>query len=65
MTTYFWRNGHWVPLATGTSSGAAVLGLEATAGSDFGHQATRVAFDNFAVTAKTVFCPAGSKPPGA
>ena len=65
MTTYFWRNGHWVPLATGTSSGAAVLGLEATSGSDFGHQTARVAFDNFAVTAKSVFCPAGSAPPGA
>ena len=65
MTTYFWRNGHWVPLATGTSSGAAVLGLEVTSGSDFGHQTARVAFDNFAVTAKNMFCPAGSAPPGA
>lgn len=65
MTTYFWRNGRWVPLASGISSGAAVIGLEATASSDFGHQVTRVAFDNFAVTATKVFCPAGSYPPGA
>ena len=65
MTTYFWRNGRWVPLASGISSGAAVIGIEATASSDFGHQVTRVAFDNFAVTATKVFCPAGSYPPGA
>ena len=65
MTTYFWRNGRWVPLATGTSSGAAVLGLQAIAGSDFGHQQTRAAFDNFTVKAAEVFCPEGSKPPGA
>ena len=54
-----------MPLASGISSGAAVIGLEATASSDFGHQVTRVAFDNFAVTATKVFCPAGSYPPGA
>ena len=65
MTAYFWRNGRWVPLATGTSSGAAVIGLQATAGSDFGHQHARAAFDDFAVKATKVFCPAGSKPPGA
>jgi DNA-binding SARP family transcriptional activator len=65
MTAYFWRNGRWVPLASGTSSGAAVLGLQATAGTDFGHKRTRAAFDNFVVTATKVFCPAGSKPPGA
>ena len=65
MTAYFWRNGRWVPLAAGTSSGAAVLGLQATADSDFGKRHVRVAFDNFAVKATKVFCPAGSKPPGA
>ena len=65
MTAYFWRNGRWVPLASGATSGAAVIGLGATAGSDFGHQRARAAFDNFAVQATKVFCPAGSKPPGA
>jgi len=64
MTTYFWRNGHWVPLASGLSSGAAVLGLEAVSGSGFGQQAVRVAFDNFVVLAAKPFCPAGSAPPG-
>jgi cytoskeletal protein RodZ len=65
MTTYFWRNGHWVPLASGPSSGAALLGLEVKGGSDFGGAGARAAFDNFAVTAPTMFCPSGSAPSGA
>jgi hypothetical protein len=65
MTTYFWHNGRWVALASGASSGAAVIGLEAIAGADFGHQETRVAFDNFTVDAVRFVCPPGSAPPGA
>jgi len=57
MTTYYWRNGRWVPLASGRSSGAAVLSVGLTAGTDFGGQEARVAFDDFAVTAPDAFCP--------
>jgi len=59
MTTYYWRNGRWVSLASGRSSGAAVLGVGLTAGSDLAAQETRVAFDDFAVTAGNAFCPGG------
>jgi hypothetical protein len=59
MTTYYWRNGRWVPLASGRSSGAAVLGVGLTGGSDFAAQETRVAFDDFAVSARNAFCPGG------
>jgi hypothetical protein len=57
MTTYYWRNGRWVALATGRSSGAAVLSVGLTAGTDFGPQEAKVAFDNFAVSARNTFCP--------
>jgi len=57
MTTYYWRNGRWVPLASGRSSGAAVLSVGLTAGRDFGTQEARGAFDDFAVSARNTFCP--------
>jgi len=57
MTTYYWRNGRWVPLASGRSSGAAVLSVGLTAGSDFGAQEAHVGFDDFAVSAHNTFCP--------
>jgi DNA-binding SARP family transcriptional activator len=65
VTTYFWHNERWVALASGPSSGVAVLGLEAAAGADFGHEAIRVAYDNFAVEARDFDCPPGSTPPAA
>jgi DNA-binding SARP family transcriptional activator len=63
-TTYFLHKGTWQRIASGSSSGAAVFGLDAMWFSDssnhnppFGQQEVKVAFDNFTVTATDPICP--------
>ena len=64
ITTFFWHDGSWRTLASGRDRGTAVLGPTAQATrNEFGHEAVRVAFDNFEVDAGEVSCPAGSQPP--
>jgi DNA-binding SARP family transcriptional activator len=51
-TSYFRHDKGWTRLASGPSSGAAALGLQASSASadtEFGHQEVKVAFDNFKV----------------
>jgi DNA-binding SARP family transcriptional activator len=52
VTSYFWHNGGWSRLTSGTSVGTVVLGLAAQSSSadqEFSHQEVKVAFDNFVV----------------
>ena len=63
ITTYFWYGGGWRRIVSGTSTGAATLGLQLQAdGDEFSHTEVRVAFDNFAVKATEADCPPGSDP---
>jgi DNA-binding SARP family transcriptional activator len=63
-TSYFWHDKSWDRLASGPSTGAAALGLQATSASpdtEFGHQEVKVAFDNFKVQGAN---PSGACPIG-
>jgi hypothetical protein len=58
MSTYVMHKGAWLRVASGRSTGVAVVGLQATSkDEDFGHKAVRVAFDNFRLRAKDPTCP--------
>jgi hypothetical protein len=58
MSAYVMHKGQWLRLATGRTTGSAVIGLQATStNDDFGHKAVRVAFDNFRIKAKDPACP--------
>ena len=63
ITTYFWYDGAWRKIVSGTSTGPATLGLQLQAdGDEFAHTEVRVAYDNFVVTASDADCPPGSDP---
>jgi DNA-binding SARP family transcriptional activator len=62
-TSYFWHNGRWARLASGSSAGTAVFGLgaqSASADTEFNNQEVKIAFDNFSVTASDPICPTGT-----
>ncbi len=66
-TTYIWHRGARTRFASGSSTGAAVFGLQAMSSdgaSSFGQQELKVGFDNFTVAGTNPICPPGSQPRG-
>jgi DNA-binding SARP family transcriptional activator len=64
VTAYYRRAGRWEAFGGAPYLGNVLIALQLSAGSEFAHQAVRVAFDNFTAVADDVSCPNGvAKPP--
>jgi hypothetical protein len=57
MTSYYLNAGNWVQLASGPAQQTpAIVALSFKSFGDFGHQAAKIAFDNFRLDATSVDC---------
>jgi DNA-binding SARP family transcriptional activator len=63
LATYYRHAGSWVKTGWARTPGATIIVLQLGSGSDFSHQAVRVAFDNFKAEAEGVDCPNGIPTP--
>ncbi len=57
ISSYYLSNGSWVQLASAPAQQtAAIIALSFKSFGDFGHQAAKIAFDNFRLDATNVDC---------